>query len=77
MKILSCAIAASALASCSSAAPPADEANNAAVVGNVDVDVLPPDESVATPDSELANGAQNVDGAANEAEADILTNVTP
>lgn len=72
-----CAAAALALAACGSSDPVADEANNAAVAGNVDVDVLPPDESVATPDGELANGAQNVDNLGNEADVNIVYNQTP
>ena len=76
MRTIFSAIAALALASCGGQDPVADEANNAAVSGNVDVDVLPPDESGATPDAELANGAQNVDGA-DEAESNLLNNVTP
>ena len=66
-----------ALASCGGPDPVADEANNAAVAGNVDVDVQPPDESVATPDGELANGAQNVDGTDNAAAGNIIYNQSP
>ena len=42
------------LVACSARDPIADEVNNAAVA---DIDVLPPDESVATPTNELENGA--------------------
>ena len=43
------------LAACSKRDPVADEANNVAAVPS-EVDVLPPDESVATPTNELENG---------------------
>lgn len=77
MRTIFSAIAALALASCGGPDPVADEANNAAVAGNVDVDVLPPDESIATPDSELANGAQNVDNFNNEDDGNIVYNQSP
>ncbi len=47
-----------ALAACSEA-PKDAETNNAAVS---DVEALPPDESVATPTDELANGAAEPQG---------------
>ena len=43
-----------ALAACSDDAPQQSEVNNAATT---DIEALPPDESVATPTDELANGA--------------------
>jgi hypothetical protein len=43
------------LVACSDDSPVADEANNAATTP-AEVDVLPPDESVATPTNELENG---------------------
>ena len=47
-----------ALSACSEA-PQDSETNNAAVT---DVEALPPDESVATPTDELANGAAEPQG---------------
>jgi hypothetical protein len=77
MRTIFCAFLGLALASCGGPDPVANEANNAAVAGNVDVDVLPPDESAATPAGELANGAQNVDNVSNEADGNIVYNQTP
>jgi len=47
-----------ALSACSQA-PKDSETNNAAVT---DVEALPPDESVATPTDELANGSAEPEG---------------
>ena len=76
MKTISCVIAALALASCGKPETAANDSGNSAAA-NVDVDILPPDESVATPDGELANGAQNVGGANEAGEGNLLDNVTP
>src|SRR5918996_4286908 len=52
------------LVACADRDPVADGANNIAAAP-MDVDVLPPDESVVTPTNELENGAaEPVDGAA-------------
>jgi hypothetical protein len=58
--------AAAALAACGGPDPVADGANN--IEANADVDVLPPDESVATPSDELANGADTAPATGNTAD---------
>ena len=52
-------LAALSLASCGDRDTVSADAGNSAASRNVDVDVLPPDETIATPDNELAAGAQN------------------
>lgn len=54
------------LAACDGPGPVAEGANN---FETAEIDVLPPDESVATPTDELANGVVNAPADANAAAA--------
>ena len=76
MRTIFCAFLGLALASCGGADRRADEGNNASAAGNVDVDVLPPDENLATAD-ELATGTQDADDSSNEDSANIVYNQSP
>lgn len=55
-------LAAFALAACRQQDPSGDVADNNAAIA--DVDVLPPDESMATPSGDLASGATDADNTA-------------
>lgn len=54
-------MAALTLAACDGSGEVADGANDSTRSGNVDIDVLPPDDSIAVPADELAADAENGD----------------